>query len=223
MSAFPHVPQCGLGGPSIGRIDEDGNSNGLGHQVMQEPQPLGRNLRVKKIDAGQVAARPGETGDKTKPNRVFTDTEDNGNRCGRSFGRERTRRVGGRGDHGRSPADQIGHQRRQATVLTLQPVVFDRHVLSFDVAGFVEALAERGRTGCGAIGRPAVRLKNLCVGISFPRCGQIVNEVCSFLFGGKQSVRRQLVDDVRQLLAKVVRCLVWSGAEDETRPGIGAQ
>ena len=49
------------------------------------------------------------------------------------------------------------------------------------------------------------------------------NEVCSFLFGGKPSVRRQLVDDVRQLLAKVVRCLVWSGAEDETCPGIGAQ
>ena len=43
------------------------------------------------------------------------------------------------------------------------------------------------------------------------------------LFGGKTSVRRQLVDDVGRLLAKVVRRLVWSGAEDETRPGIGAQ
>ena len=43
------------------------------------------------------------------------------------------------------------------------------------------------------------------------------------LFGGKTSVRRQLVDDVGRLLAKVVRRLVWSGTEDETRPGIGAQ
>jgi hypothetical protein len=37
--------------------------------------------------------------------------------------------------------------------LALQPVVFDRHVLTFDVARFVEAFAERGRTVCGAIGR----------------------------------------------------------------------
>jgi hypothetical protein len=28
---FLHVPQCGLGGRSIGRIDKHGNTNGLGH------------------------------------------------------------------------------------------------------------------------------------------------------------------------------------------------
>jgi hypothetical protein len=49
-------------------------------------------------------------------------------------------------------ADQIGHQRRQAIVLALQPVVLDRHVLPFDVAGFVEAFAERGHITRGSIG-----------------------------------------------------------------------
>jgi hypothetical protein len=33
---FLSLPQCGLGGRSIGRIDEHGNTNGLGHQLMQE-------------------------------------------------------------------------------------------------------------------------------------------------------------------------------------------
>ena len=62
----------------------------------------------------------------------------------------------GRGDHGHLSADQIGHQCRQAIVLALQPVVLDRHVLAFDVAGFVEAFAERGHIARGGIGRPGV-------------------------------------------------------------------
>src|SRR5271166_1064185 len=68
--------KSGLGARSIRRIHEHGNTNGLRHQVMQEPQPLGHHLQGEKIDAGRVAAGPGEAGDKTKPNRVFGDTED---------------------------------------------------------------------------------------------------------------------------------------------------
>ena len=64
--------------------------------------------------------------------------------------------LAGRGDHGHPTADQVSHQRRQAIVLALQPVVLDRHVLAFDVAGFAEAFAERGRIARGGIGRPAV-------------------------------------------------------------------
>jgi hypothetical protein len=51
-------------------------------------------------------------------------------------------------------ADQIGHQRRYAIVLALQPVVLDHHILAFDVAGFVEAFAERGHIARVGIGRP---------------------------------------------------------------------
>ena len=120
---------------------------------MQEPQPLGHHLRVEKIDAGRVAARPGETGDKTQLDRVFADAEDDRDRRCCSFGRERGR-VAGRGDHGHPAADQISHQCRQAIVLALQPVVLDRHVLAVDVAGFVEAFAERGHKARVGIGRP---------------------------------------------------------------------
>ena len=72
---------------------------------MQEAQPLGRHLLGEKIDACRVAARPREAGDKTKLDRVFGDTEDDRDRRSRSFGRERGRRVGGRGDHGYAVAD----------------------------------------------------------------------------------------------------------------------
>jgi hypothetical protein len=39
-------------------------------------------------------------------------------------------------------------------VLALQPVVLDRHVLAFDITGFVETFAECGRKGRRGIGRP---------------------------------------------------------------------
>ena len=43
---------------------------------MQEPQPLGRRLCYKKIDAGHIAAGLSEAGDKTKLDRVYTFRED---------------------------------------------------------------------------------------------------------------------------------------------------
>ena len=119
---------------------------------MQEPQPLCHQLSIEKIDAGRVAARPGEAGDKTKPDRVIADAEDDRDRRGCSFGRQ-CGQVAGRGDHGHLSANQIGHQCRQAIVLALQPVVLDCHVLAFDGAGFVEAFAERGRIARVGIGR----------------------------------------------------------------------
>ena len=41
-------------------------------------------------------------------------------------------------------------------VLTFRPTILDRHVLTFDVAGFNEAFAERGGLLLGAEDRPAV-------------------------------------------------------------------
>jgi hypothetical protein len=56
---------------------------------MQESQPLGHQLVEERIDAGRVAARPSEAGDKTKLDRVITDTEDDRDRRCCSFGRDR--------------------------------------------------------------------------------------------------------------------------------------
>ena len=64
------VPQCSLSSVRIDRIYEHGNTNGLGHHVIQEPQPLSRNLCCQKIGAGRVAAGVSEAGDKAKLDRV---------------------------------------------------------------------------------------------------------------------------------------------------------
>jgi hypothetical protein len=109
---------------------------------MQECQPLGHHLRLERIEAGRVAARPREAGDQTKLDRVSTAAEHDRDRRGRSFGRDRSGRGTGRGDHGHTTVDQISHQRRQAIELALQVVVLDRHVLALDAAGFAEAFAE---------------------------------------------------------------------------------
>ena len=69
---------------------EHSNTNGLGHQVMQEPQSLCRQVSIEKIDPGRVAARPCEAGDKTKPDRVIADAKDDRGRRGCSFGRKNT-------------------------------------------------------------------------------------------------------------------------------------
>jgi hypothetical protein len=50
-----------------------------------------------------------------------------------------------RGDEGHTTADQISHQRRQAIVLAVQPVILHRHVLAIDVPTFAKALAECSR------------------------------------------------------------------------------
>jgi hypothetical protein len=78
---------------------------------MQEPQPLGYDLLVQKIDAGHIAAGPGEAGYKTKPDRVNANAKDDRNRRGCSFCRQ-CGRVTYRGHHSDLSANQIGHQRR---------------------------------------------------------------------------------------------------------------
>ena len=61
---------------SMGRIDEHGHACGGGHQFTQEFQLFRANSRLREINTCQVAARPGEAGDKTTLDRVFGGDED---------------------------------------------------------------------------------------------------------------------------------------------------
>jgi len=97
--SFGYLSQRGLGIRRIGRIDQHGNSNRFGHQVVQEPQPLGHKFSEENIDAGHIASRPSKAGEQPQPDGVFADEEDNRGRRGRSFGRKRSS-VDERGDHG---------------------------------------------------------------------------------------------------------------------------
>src|SRR5262249_5584732 len=60
------------------RIDKHGDACGGGHQLAHELQALCRQLSTEDVDASQVAAGPGEAGDKAEPDRVFGNAEDDG-------------------------------------------------------------------------------------------------------------------------------------------------
>jgi len=100
---FLHDVHRSLGVGNIGWVNEYGNANSLRNHVVQEPQSLCFYLADKKIDACRIAARPSEVGDKTKPDRVFTNAENDRDRRGRSFGRKRSRGTAGNGDQSRPP------------------------------------------------------------------------------------------------------------------------
>src|SRR5262249_25632597 len=119
---------------------------------MQKPQLLGHDLRDENIYAGRVAARPGKAGDKTKLDRGSADAGDDRDRCGRRFGRLSASGDARRSDNGDATADEVSHERWQAIVSAVQPLVLDHHVLTLDVAGFVEAFTEcsdEARRGIG--------------------------------------------------------------------------
>jgi hypothetical protein len=65
---------------------------------MQKCQPFPHQLIVEKIDSRQVAARPRETRDQAKHNRVFSDAKDDGDRRCRSCGCKRSKVARWRGD-----------------------------------------------------------------------------------------------------------------------------
>ena len=44
-------------------------------------------------------------------------------------------------------ADEVGGQCGHAIIMTIGPAIFSRHVSSFDVAGFAQALVESGHVG----------------------------------------------------------------------------
>src|SRR6516225_9609952 len=138
----------------IGRIDQHGNTSGLGHQIMEKSQPLGCNLSGEKIDAGRVAARPSKPRDKTQLDRVVDDPEDDRNRCSRSFGRLGSSGLAGRGDNSHATQDKVRHERRQPVISTVQPVVLDYDVLPLHVTRFAESFTERIGTADGVLGRP---------------------------------------------------------------------
>jgi hypothetical protein len=64
----------------------------------------------------------------TKFKRVFADAENDRDRCGRRFGRKRSKVAGWRGNNGHAPTHKVSHERRKAIELALQPVVLHRHV-----------------------------------------------------------------------------------------------
>src|SRR5262249_10875831 len=70
-----HVSQRDLCVRSIGRVGEQSNTSGCGHQLAQESEPLCYQPTYEKIDTGRVAAWPGKLGDKAELDRIVGNCE----------------------------------------------------------------------------------------------------------------------------------------------------
>src|SRR5262249_48906130 len=122
-------------------------------------EPLRPDFDAKISRASHVAAWSAQAGDKTQLDRVTPGREYDRNRRGRRFGRQR-RRCGSRGDDGDLLLNQIGRQRWQSVIVVFRPAILDGRVLTVDVAGFLQTLAERGHHWHVAVRRCAVENRN---------------------------------------------------------------
>src|SRR5262244_3486594 len=91
-------------------------------------------------EACDVAARSGETGDETQPDRVSADAgEDDRDRRRGASCRQYRNVTAGCHDQTNLAADEIGGQCGQPIIVPPSATVFDRDVLSLDVAGFTQS------------------------------------------------------------------------------------
>jgi hypothetical protein len=134
---------------ALAPFHQQGDHPSTRNQLGQQLKPLGRQLFECKVDPREVTAWPGEAGDQPVRDRVGPTPEDDRDRRGRTFRGKRRRRVA-RHDQIDLAADEVGGQCRQLIVMALRPAVFDRQILSLDVAGFAQSLADRGQKNCSS-------------------------------------------------------------------------
>src|SRR5262249_19764173 len=136
-----------LGSRDIGRIHQNGNADGLGHQLVQNCQSLSGQLIREKIDPRQVSARPGEVGDQTKLDRVFADTEDDRNLRCRSFGSKRSIVTAWRSDTGQATSTGVSHESRKFTTWTLHRSSLQIEIHGHNKLSLTVALPQRNGLG----------------------------------------------------------------------------
>jgi hypothetical protein len=96
---------------------------------------LGISSVVTRLTPVRLPPGRAKTGDQAGLDRVSAGVEDDRDRRGRPFCRER-RRVAALGhDHVDLAIDEIGRQCEEPIIMALRPAVFDRDVLSLDVTG----------------------------------------------------------------------------------------
>ena len=108
-----------------------------------------------------VTLPPGRAKLATKPvqDRVAADVEDDRYRRGRIFRSACRSGATARHDHVDLATDEIRRQSGQSIIAALRPAVFDRQVLSHNIPGFAQSLAERGDKRCIRAGRCAASAK----------------------------------------------------------------
>jgi hypothetical protein len=101
---------------------------------MQECEPLRNQFVNEIVNTRHVAARPSEAVNKSKPDRIVANIEDDRDGLGCCFGRQRRMNAPGRGYRGNLAANQFTCQCAKSIKLILGPAVFYRDVIALDMA-----------------------------------------------------------------------------------------
>ena len=108
--------------------------------AVQKLLPPGFELIVKIGYTRHISARAVKTGDKSSFDRIEPDDEYDRNPRGCRLCSQRRRRAGGYEDNVYLTSNEIGRQFRQLIVSVVgPPLIFDRHVATFDKARLLEA------------------------------------------------------------------------------------
>src|SRR5262245_19425283 len=135
-----HLTGLGLGESRVCRVAQVRDGPHPRDQNEQELEALRSDLGEEKIDAGEITAGMAETVDQADAHRVGALHEEDRDRAGSLFGRERSQRALQRYDHRYLTADQVGDQARHPIVAALPPTVFDGDVLTLDIASLSQSL-----------------------------------------------------------------------------------
>ena len=127
---------------------------------MEKPQTLGSDLLSKRIDPCRIAARTRKVGNESELNGVFGYPEDDRDRRCRSLSHQCSDLKAGYDNGCYGLMDQVGQHFGHPVILALQQVVFDRDVLTVDIAGRVEAFDKTGEFTRRGIDRSGIEKPN---------------------------------------------------------------
>src|SRR5262249_8127649 len=148
-----HISRKGLG-TGIVRVDEEPNDVGRGDELMQKLQPLWSEFHAQASNAGDIAASPVIACHTGQLIRIATAGDPNGN--GRSDVSCGHLSIATDCYHGDLTSYKVGRKRWQTSALTRRRAILYCDVLSFDLAGVLQALAECARSDRVPIGRCAI-------------------------------------------------------------------
>src|SRR5262249_3329182 len=154
-----HVIRLALGIGVI-RVQKDRDYTHLWDHLTQQLQPLMFERNLQEVNAGDVAAGPVVTGNKTKLDRIATVHEDDWNSRGRCLSGHSRDDAAGRKDHGNATSNQLVCSLRQPIEVAILPPVVDRDVAPLNIARFMEAGLEADHAGSVACWRSTAEEPN---------------------------------------------------------------
>src|SRR5262245_8445564 len=141
-----HVIRLALGIGVI-RVQKDRDHTRLWDHSAQQLQPLMFERNLQEVNAGDVAAGPVVTGNKTKLDRIATVHEDDWNSRGRCLSGHSRDDAAGRKDYGNATSNQLVCSLWQPIEVAIHPPVVDRDVAALNKARFIEAGPEADHAG----------------------------------------------------------------------------